>query len=1395
MKSVKAVVACALFAFVLSQMRADPRAAGAANGTVALSAGTTYSQNFDALASSGASGTLPTGWAFEETNTNQNSLYTAATGSSATGDTYSFGSTGSTDRAFGTLLSGNLTPTIGASFTNSTGATIDAINISYTGEQWRYGGPTSRVGLADRLDFQYSTTATALTVGSFTNVDPLDFVGLITAGTAGPLDGNAGANRRTITATIAGLNIPNGATFWIRWSDFNVTGSDDGLAVDDFSLTPHTLAPVPTNPSVTATVSPNTASAGEPLLFTATPVAGQNPASTGLAVSINLSAIGGAATQTMYDNGTHGDPTANDGIFSLAATIASGTTAGLKNLGLTVTDSLSRSGSGAVSLTVLAPPTITPIHAIQGTRTTSTMTGLTVTTEGIVIGVKSNGFFMQLPDVEADLDANTSEGLFVFTTAAGLPTATAVGNRVRVTGQVSEFKSTTTDPDGLSVTELTGPSVIVLSTGNPLPTPITLTGADLNPGASIFALEKYEGMRIRAAQVIATAPTGGNVSEANASSTSNGLFFAVLPGTPRPFREPGLQTPLPVPAEAAPGAAPPIWDGNPERIGVDTDAIAGTAAEAAAAPPAGTALDVTTGVTVDNVIGPLDYAFRSYIIDAERWNPPVATTPNASFGTVRPRNDDEFTVATFNMERFFDTTNDAGVSDVQLTSAAFERRLSKASLAIRNVLLMPDVIGVEEMENLTTLQAVATRVSYDAIMAGQGDPHYVAYLSEGNDVGGIDNGLLVRGDRLDVDRVTQYGKDTLFLQPDGQTALLNDRPPLVLRADVRNAPFDPYAVTVIVNHMRSLSGVDGPDGLRIRTKRRVQAEYLATLIQSFQTVSTGHPVAERVISVGDYNAFDINDGYVDSIGTVKGTPTPANQVTQASPDLVDPDLIDLVSLAPAAERYSFTFDGNAQELDHLLVTTGPSNAVLVNGVNYGRINGDFPEIYRNDAARPERISDHDPIVGYFSLPDLDVTPPNLTVPASFSLEGDTVGGAIATYTATAIDGVDGSVTPVCDRPAGSLFPVGATLVTCTATDAHGNIATATFTITVTDTTAPVLSLPPLLTVEAEGPGGAAVAFSVTAFDIVSGSLTPSCSAVSGATFPLGAVTVTCRATDAAGNTASGSFGVNVVDTTPPELTVPAPIVIEATGASGATVVYAASALDAVDGSVMPTCGPLSGSTFAIGITLASCTVTDAHNNPATRTFTVEVRDTAPPDLTVPAPIVSEATSASGATVVYAASALDVVDGSVTPSCDPPSGSTFAIGSTRVTCTATDAHGNPATRTFTIEVRDTTPPAIASVSTTPSVVWPPDKRMVPVAIVVSATDAVSVPACRLTGITGDDGSTSADRQITGGLTALVRADRTGGGAGRTYTLAFTCTDAAGNASGSAATVVVPHDRRK
>ena len=159
---------------------------------------------------------------------------------------------------------------------------------------------------------------------------------------------------------------------------------------------------------------------------------------------------------------------------------------------------------------------------------------------------------------------------------------------------------------------------------------------------------------------------------------------------------------------------------------------------------------------------------------------------------------------------------------------------------------------------------------------------------------------------------------------------------------------------------------------------------------------------------------------------------------------------------------------------------------------------------------------------------------------------------------------------------------------------------------VQDTTAPSLTLPADKTAEATGPSGAEVNFTATADDAVTGSRPVTCSPDSGSTFPLGTTTVDCSANDGSGNSTSGSFKVTVQDTTAPSLNLPANITKLATGNSGATVTYTASATDLVDGSRPVSCTPASGSTFQVGTTTVHCSATDLHTNTANGSFTVTV---------------------------------------------------------------------------------------------------------------------------------------------------------------------------------------------
>ncbi len=604
------------------------------------------------------------------------------------------------------------------------------------------------------------------------------------------------------------------------------------------------------------------------------------------------------------------------------------------------------------------------IHAIQGTTDTSPLVGQQVATRGIVTGRRSNGFFVQTPDAEADADPATSEGVFVFTGSAP-PAAAQMGNAVIVQGTVIEFLPPA-DPGQLNLTEIGSPTVTFVSAGNALPTPVVLTPDFPSPSGPLDQLERVEGMRVTAASFTVVAATAGNVSEANATGNSNGQLNLVVTGTPRPFREPGIQAPDPAPGG---GSIPPIprWDFNPELLFSDTDALGGQRYELA------------VGATLSNYVGPLDYGFRRYSVHQD---PTVAATitQGPAPSAARAPTPDEFTFASYNLERFFDTVNDPAVDEAVLTPAAFATRLHKASLGIRDFLHAPDIVGVVEMENLATLQALAAKINADAIAAGQPDPAYVAYLEEGNDVGGIDVGFLVKtGEvrpgvaRVQVDQVVQLGKDVTWTEPAGAVSLLNDRPPLQLDAVIHYADGRAVPLTAVVVHQRSLNGADDDTagGERVRAKRQRQADYLAAQLQAMQAADP-----ERNIAVaGDFNAFEFNDGLTDAMGTVTGLPSAdaATAVTGDGVDLVDPDLLNLYVLEPEDQRYSFEFDGNAQSLDHILINQALGAAVGAYALDHARINSDFPETNRSNPDSASRLADHDPAIAYFSIASADLS--------------------------------------------------------------------------------------------------------------------------------------------------------------------------------------------------------------------------------------------------------------------------------------------------------------------------------------------------------------------------------------------------------------------------------------
>jgi hypothetical protein len=432
--------------------------------------------------------------------------------------------------------------------------------------------------------------------------------------------------------------------------------------------------------------------------------------------------------------------------------------------------------------------------------------------------------------------------------------------------------------------------------------------------------------------------------------------------------------------------------------------------------------------------------------------------------------------------------------------------------------------------------------------------------------------------------------------------------------------------------------------------------------------------------------------------------------------------------------------------------------------------------------------------GSFTITVNDTTPPVISAPGALTAEATSATGASVTFAAAANDLVSGSV-PVTANPAsGSTFSIGFSSLSLSAKDAAGNTAHQNILVNVVDTTAPVLTVPASQTLEASSAAGAVATFAASATDAV-GVTSLTYSAAPGSTFPIGVTSVTVTAKDAAGNVKSGSFMITVRDTTPPVISAPATVTAEATSAAGAAVTFAATANDLVNGTVPVTANPPSGSTFPLGSSLVSLSVTDAAGNTASQNILVNVQDTTAPALVVPADQTLEATSAAGAVATFLANATDAV-GVSSLTYSAASGSTFPIGTTTVTVAAKDAAGNITNGSFTITVRDTTAPSIASLKTSTATLWPPNHKMVPITLSAVTSDAVGVVSVKIISVTSSepdnglgDGDTTGDSEITGALTVNLRAERSGSGNGRLYAITVEAKDAAGNATTATVTVSV------
>ena len=602
------------------------------------------------------------------------------------------------------------------------------------------------------------------------------------------------------------------------------------------------------------------------------------------------------------------------------------------------------------------------ISAIQGDGIASAYERQQVKTSGVVTARRRDGFFLQTPDGKDDKNPKTSEGIDVFTKDAPSADA-AIGSLISITGQVQEFRPRAANGATLPITEISmfadRDKIQILEKSVPLPKPVEITAADFKDN-SLTELEKYEGMRVIVPQLFVVAPTGGRVNNIENTTESNGSFFGVVKGMDKPFRGAGYDIFSYVFLSKSekesfqkehPGIK--LFDGNPERLRIESLGLDG-----------GTPIDVAAGTTLKDLTGVMHYSYNTYTILTDAGARPAVAGYESTVVKLPAATDRQFAVAGMNLENFFDDVDDPGIKEDIVKTDALKARMNKISLTVRDRMQMPDVIGVVEAENLAVLKRLAEKINSDAVTAGKPDPKYAAFLEEGNDGRGIDNGFLVKTSRVKAVEVKQYGKDEKFASPGSSSDIyLNDRPPLLLRASVADPKTgEPFAFTVIVNHLKSFLGYNDPKRQdAVRLKKRLQAEFLAKLVETRQKADPN----ERIILLGDFNAYQFSDGIVDVVGTIKGTPAAKDAVLNPSDDLVNPDLVNLVDLITEKQRYSYNFDGNGQVLDHMIVT---ANLVpYVSGFGFARVNADFPESFRSDASRPERYSDHDAAIGYFSL--------------------------------------------------------------------------------------------------------------------------------------------------------------------------------------------------------------------------------------------------------------------------------------------------------------------------------------------------------------------------------------------------------------------------------------------
>jgi hypothetical protein len=715
---------------------------------------------------------------------------------------------------------------------------------------------------------------------------------------------------------------------------------------------------------------------------------GKNPASTGLSVIADISAIGGTTGQVFYDDGTHGDELAGDNTFTFATVVAPGTSPGVKSMPALVGDAQSRTSFAQIQVEVLTPTAPTPIHDIQGTAHVSSLNGtLVANVLGIVTAKRTNGFYLQ--DPAPDANQATSEGIFVFTSSAP---SVNVGDSVRVGGRVSEFRAGGSSSANLSTTEIVSPTTTVLSSANSLPAPVVIgSGGRVPPGEVIEDdatgdvetsgtfdpandgldfYETLEGMRVEVDNAVAVGPTNA---------------FGETPVVGDDGANAGLRT-------ARGGIVVRPNDFNPERIVLD-DVIVG-------AVPSANVGDHYPGASV----GVLDYNFGNFMV--ELTSVPAVVHDGVTPETTSAQGTSQLAIGTFNVENLDPTDPPA--------------KFTRLAGLIVNNLASPDVLTVEEVQDNSgptdngVVDANTTlNMLVSAIQSAGGPAYTYRYVNPVDDADGGEPGgnirqvFLFRTDRglsfVDRPGGGPLTATSVVSGPDGpqlsaspgridptNSAFATSRKPLAGEFLFRG-----HHVFVIGNHFNSKGGDDPLSG-RFQPPTRiseVQRHQQAQIVHDFvASILAADPNANVVVD-GDLNDFEFSD----TVTTLKTGV-----------------LHDLIDTLPPNDRYSYVFEGNSQTLDHVLV----SDVLQARPIAF--------DVVHVNAEFADQASDHDPSVARITLND----PPTVAAGGPYVVgEGSSI-----TLAATGTDPEGGPLTYAWDLDNNGSFETAGQSATFAALD-------------------------------------------------------------------------------------------------------------------------------------------------------------------------------------------------------------------------------------------------------------------------------------------------------------------------------------------------------------------------